>query len=56
MIIYHGSKEIVEKPVFGVENLRNDYGLGFYCTKNIELAKEWACFDNETKVVLIDMR
>ena len=21
----------------------NDYGLGFYCTQNNELAKEWAC-------------
>ena len=21
----------------------NDYGQGFYCTENIELAKEWAC-------------
>ena len=21
----------------------NDYGSGFYCTKDFELAKEWAC-------------
>jgi hypothetical protein len=23
--------------------VHNDYGRGFYCTQNIELAKEWAC-------------
>lgn len=41
--LYHGSDKIVEKPQFGIGNSRNDYGLGFYCTKNVELAKEWAC-------------
>jgi len=29
--------------VFGAGNPHNDYGLGFYCTKELELAKEWAC-------------
>ena len=48
MIIYHGSKDIIEKPEFGKGNAKNDYGLGFYCTENVELAKEWACVDNET--------
>ena len=48
MIIYHGSKEIIEKPEFGKGNKKNDYGLGFYCTENVELAKEWACSNNET--------
>ena len=48
MIIYHGSKDIVEKPEFGKGNKKNDYGLGFYCTENVELAKEWACSNNET--------
>ena len=48
MIIYHGSKDIIEKPEFGKGNERNDYGLGFYCTENVELAKEWACSNNET--------
>ena len=27
----------------GKGNPKNDYGLGLYCTENIELAKEWAC-------------
>lgn len=47
MIIYHGSKDIIEKPQFGKGNVKNDYGLGFYCTESIELAKEWACANNE---------
>ena len=48
MIIYHGSKDIIEKPEFGKGSQKNDYGLGFYCTENVELAKEWACSNNET--------
>lgn len=41
--IYHGSVNIVEKPIFGMGKLYNDYGQGFYCTEHVELAKEWAC-------------
>ena len=41
-ILYHGSYEIVKKPEYGKGRLNNDYGRGFYCTKHIELAKEWA--------------
>ncbi len=44
-IIYHGSPDIVEVPVFGKGKNYNDYGKGFYCTENIELAKEWACLE-----------
>ena len=40
--VYHGSAKIIEKPVYGIGNPNNDYGLGFYCTENEELAKEWA--------------
>lgn len=42
--IYHGSEQIVEKPIYHYEgsNEQNDYGLGFYCTQNIDMAKEWA--------------
>lgn len=42
-LIYHGSSSIIETHVFGVGNPHNDYGLGFYCTENLDLAKEWAC-------------
>ena len=42
-ILYHGSQVIVEKPEYGKSARNNDYGKGFYCTEEIELAKEWAC-------------
>ena len=42
MIIYHGSEHVIKKPEYGKGEIRNDYGRGFYCTENIELAKEWA--------------
>jgi hypothetical protein len=41
--IYHGSINMVEKPVYGEGKVHNDYGRGFYCTEHAELAKEWAC-------------
>lgn len=41
--LYHGSNEIIEKPLFGKGKAYNDYGQGFYCTEHIELAKEWSC-------------
>ena len=47
MQIFHGSEEIIKNPQFGFGNPRNDYGLGFYCTKSHELAKEWACQKNK---------
>ena len=40
--IYHGSKQIVEVPTFGLGRKNNDFGLGFYCTESNALAKEWA--------------
>lgn len=44
--LYHGSSKIVEVPKYGEGKTYNDYGQGFYCTKHLELAKEWACADN----------
>ena len=46
--VYHGSPKIVGKPTYGMGNPNNDYGLGFYCTESIELAKEWACSSQES--------
>jgi len=43
LTLYHGSTSIIDKPEFGKGKVNNDYGLGFYCTRSIELAKEWAC-------------
>ena len=39
--LYHGSCSIIEKPVFGQGKRYNDYGLGFYCTDSLEMAREW---------------
>lgn len=39
--IYHGSNKIIEKPIYGYGKTYNDYGVGFYCTKDINMAKEW---------------
>ena len=43
--IYHGSKDIINKPYYGGGSSDNDYGKGFYCvgSSDIELAREWAC-------------
>ena len=41
--LYHGSQQVIEKPQYGMGNIHNDYGLGFYCTESEELAREWAC-------------
>ena len=45
--LYHGSSNIIEKPVFGYGKKYNDYGLGFYCTDSIEMAKEWGVSLNQ---------
>lgn len=45
--LYHGSEYLIEKPEYGKGSRHNDYGKGFYCTEDIELAKEWACGKNQ---------
>lgn len=46
LILYHGSPEIIQTPLFEKGKSYNDYGKGFYCTEHLELAKEWACTEN----------
>ena len=56
--IYHGSKYIIDKPTLYGGKETNDYGYGFYCTKEIHLANEWACPDNNdgyTNEYLLDL-
>ena len=59
--LYHGSSEIIRKPEYGAGRRHNDYGLGFYCTENEELAREWACssvsdgFSNHYELDLTDL-
>lgn len=40
-IIYHGSDHIIAQPRFGVGKPYSDYGVGFYCTEDPDMAKEW---------------
>lgn len=39
--LYHGSTRIIERPIYGYGKAYNDYGIGFYCTESLEMAKEW---------------
>ena len=62
MVLYHGSEKIIEKPFLGGGKENNDYGRGFYCTKEIELAREWACTEavsayvNKYQIDLTDLQ
>ena len=49
--LYHGSDHIIEKPEYAYCNKYNDYGLGFYCTTDIKLAREWATRRNNSGFV-----
>ena len=42
LTLYHGSQYLIRNPQYGKGNPHNDYGLGFYMTEFIEMAKEWA--------------
>ena len=44
--LFHGSPSIIEKPQFGYGKVYNDYGLWFYCTDSLEMAKEWGVAQN----------
>ena len=46
LTLFHGSDHIIEKPDFHLGKSNNDYGRGFYCTEELEMAKEWACKQN----------
>ena len=51
MRLYHGSKYEIQNPTKEAGRLNNDYGQGFYCTEDIELAKEWAAATPEDGIV-----
>ncbi len=42
MKLYHGSDKVIQKPLFNYGKPYNDYGLGFYMTKDKQIAKLWA--------------
>lgn len=46
--LFHGTPDKIVVPTYGLGEKRHDYGIGFYLTDNIDLAKEWAvCRPNE---------
>ena len=47
MRIFHGSFEEIRQPSLARGKPNNDYGRGFYCTEDIEMAREWACRGKE---------
>ena len=42
MLLYHGSKTIVESPEIRIQKYNKDFYLGFYCTLLPEQAIRWA--------------
>lgn len=42
LIVYHGSDKIIDNPTHKGGRNFSDFGLGFYVTTNIEMAKSWA--------------
>ena len=44
--LLHGSDHVIEKPDFHLGKENNDYGKGFYCTRELPMAMEWACKQN----------
>ena len=62
MKLYHGSENIIEKPVYGYGKKYNDYGVGFYCTEDIGMAKEWAVdadrdgYANSYELDIVDLK
>ena len=44
--LFHGSDHVIEKPDFHLGKRNNDYGRGFYCTRELQMAMEWACKQN----------
>ena len=59
--LYHGSERIIQKPLYGEGRAHNDFGQGFYCTEELEAAREWACtmekngFANEYELDISDL-
>ena len=42
LILYHGSSNEITTPIFGGGKPHNDYGPAFYCTREPDMAREWA--------------
>ncbi len=48
ILLYHGSREIVEYPEIRLHRFNKDFYFGFYCTKIAKQAERWATrYDNK---------
>lgn len=47
LVLYHDSKDIIEKTYYHGGKTENDYGFVFYCTESLQLAKEWSCSNSK---------
>ena len=46
--LFHGTPNRIVVPTYGLGEKKHDYGMGFYLTDNLNLAKEWAvCKPND---------
>ena len=49
LVLFHGTSDKIVVPTYGRGNQKHDYGMGFYLTESIYLAKEWSvCRPNDT--------
>ena len=44
--LLHGSDRVIERPWYSMGKANSDYGRGFYCTRELSMAREWACKQN----------
>lgn len=51
MILYHGSRQLVEYPEIRITKFHKDFYYGFYCTLLKEQAKRWAVRYQNTGVI-----
>lgn len=51
VILYHGSRQIVECPEIRITRFHKDFYYGFYCTMSREQAKRWAVRYNNVGVI-----
>ena len=51
IILYHGSKELVEFPEIRMAKYHKDFYFGFYCTSYVEQAKRWAVRYSGTGII-----
>lgn len=51
IVLYHGSRQIVEFPEIRIARFNKDFYYGFYCTLFFEQAKRWAVRFNDSGVI-----